>query len=46
MERFPNPDKEETTSSVVTITGKGDPAYDKLQSGEQYIFEGTPYTKG
>ena len=46
MERFPNPDKEETTSSVVTITGKGDPAYDKLQSGEQYIFEGTTYTKG
>ena len=46
MERFPNPDKEETTSSVVTITGKGDPAYDKLQSGEQYIFEGVTYTKG
>ena len=46
MERFPNPDEEGTTSSVVTITGKNDPAYDKLQSGEQYIFEGVTYTKG
>ena len=46
MERFPIPDEEGTTSSVVTITGKNDPAYDKLQSGEQYIFEGVTYTKG
>ena len=46
MERFPNPTEEGTTSSVVTITGKNDPAYDKLQSGEQYIFEGVTYTKG
>ena len=46
LERFPNPDEEKTISSVVTITGKNDPAYDKLQSGEQYIFEGVTYTKG
>ena len=48
LERFPNPtdDTETTTSDIVTITGKGDPAYDKLQSGDQYIFEGTTYTKG
>ena len=47
MERFPNPDDAgTTTSSIVTITGKGDPAYDKLQSGDQYIFEGTTFTKG
>tara|TARA_R100000231_G_scaffold2394_2_gene4227 strand:- start:226 stop:1350 length:1125 start_codon:yes stop_codon:yes gene_type:complete len=45
LERFPNPDEEKTISSVVTITGKNDPAYDKLQPGEQYIFEGTTYTK-
>jgi len=48
LDRFPSPtgDAETTTSSTVTITGKSDPAYDKLQSGEEYIFEGTKYTKG
>lgn len=47
LDRFPSPTGDaETTTSIVTITGKSDPAYDKLQSGEQYIFEGTTYTKG
>lgn len=46
LDRFPSPTGDAETTSIVTITGKSDPAYDKLQSGEQYIFEGTKYTKG